>query len=153
LCKYSLHKKTQYNGIFDVERGSQHEFPPYILGDKICPLIYWIMALFKTKKNHLILELLFNKHFERLSYCWKCIWYFEKTFYELFTKFDLSVSFLSNVFTCYTIKYIFKMNLAYKKEWGLSSCTMYMYSWMIHKMLTLETWCMKLMMSEQTFTQ
>jgi hypothetical protein len=50
LCKSSLHRKTQYNGLFDIERGSQHEFPPYILGDKIYPLIYWIMTLFKTKK-------------------------------------------------------------------------------------------------------
>jgi hypothetical protein len=42
--------KAQYKGLFYIERGSQHEFPPYILGDKIYPLIYWLMSPFKTKK-------------------------------------------------------------------------------------------------------
>jgi hypothetical protein len=66
-------------GLFDITRGSQHEFPHYILGDKGYPLISWIMTPFKEDVNHTILELLYNKKTQESSKCCgKFFWDFEK---------------------------------------------------------------------------
>jgi hypothetical protein len=43
LCKFGVYIKAQHIVLFDIARGSQHEFPLYILGDKGYPLISWKM--------------------------------------------------------------------------------------------------------------
>jgi hypothetical protein len=57
--------KAQLIVLFDIARGSQHEFPLYILGDKGYPLISWIMTPFKEDVNHTILKFLYNKKHKR----------------------------------------------------------------------------------------
>jgi hypothetical protein len=49
LHTFVLQKNVQYNGLFETNKGFQHGFPPYLLGDKGYPLISWIMKPFKEE--------------------------------------------------------------------------------------------------------
>jgi hypothetical protein len=46
--------------LFELGRGSQNEFFPYLLGDKEYPLISWIITPYKNDGQHYVLEFLYN---------------------------------------------------------------------------------------------
>jgi hypothetical protein len=49
LHTFALDKNVQYNGLFEINKGFQQGFPLYLLGDKVYPLISWIMKPFKEE--------------------------------------------------------------------------------------------------------
>ncbi len=92
-------EKAQHMGLFDITRGSQHEFPHYILGDKGYPLISWIMTPFKEDANHTILKFLYNKKHKRgQSVVQNSFGILKITLRELLRKSKLGVTFLLDVF-------------------------------------------------------
>lgn len=54
LFRSSLYKHDQFQDLFNVNKGIE-EIPPYLLSDKICHLINWIMTPFKDDGHHMIL--------------------------------------------------------------------------------------------------
>jgi hypothetical protein len=62
LRKFSLYKNAWFDGLFELGRGSQNEFFPYLLGDKEYPLISWIMIPYKNdgKFENYVLKILYN---------------------------------------------------------------------------------------------
>jgi hypothetical protein len=68
LCQFGLHKKVEYNGLFEIEKASQNGFAPSFLGDKGYPLISWIITPYKKKGQHFVLELLQNRKHKRNHY-------------------------------------------------------------------------------------
>ncbi len=51
MHNYGLYMRAQYNGFFNIKRGSQNEFPTYILNDKSYLLIFWMMTPFKEERS------------------------------------------------------------------------------------------------------
>jgi hypothetical protein len=61
----SFYQKATYNGLFDLEYGSQGGICPYILEDKDCPLLPLLMIPHKQNVNviHYIFKMFYNKYF------------------------------------------------------------------------------------------
>jgi hypothetical protein len=51
LHSSNFHKNVQYHGLYEINTSLQHEFPPYILGDKDYSVMSWIMTTFKEEAN------------------------------------------------------------------------------------------------------
>jgi hypothetical protein len=60
VCKSTSYWQAQFHGLFIPNKGVDGVLP-YLLSDKTYPLIYWIMMCFKKERQHLILELLYNR--------------------------------------------------------------------------------------------
>ncbi len=92
-------EKAQHMVLFDIARGSQHEFPLYILGYKGYPLISWIMTPFKEDVNHTILKFMYNrKHKSGQSVVENSFVILEITLKESLGKSKLGITFLLDVF-------------------------------------------------------
>ncbi len=45
LCKYAPYRNVEHHGFFVASNTtSQHNFPPYLMGEKTYPLITWIIG-------------------------------------------------------------------------------------------------------------
>lgn len=56
LMQFSVYKKVQQEGLFVVENGSLDGFPPYILVDKDCLLLRWIMNPLKDGRQLFVVK-------------------------------------------------------------------------------------------------
>jgi hypothetical protein len=98
LHKFTFYSKVENHGLFAYDpKFYQHWFPPYLLGDNNYPLITWIMTPFKEKCHHTVLELLYNTRHGHFIVD-NAFGIIKKTFREFFTKFELHVYFVPNVF-------------------------------------------------------
>ncbi len=61
---FTLYRHAQNQSLFDLKKGVDG-FALYLLGDKGYPLIGWIMAPFKEKRQHSILDFLYNKNINK----------------------------------------------------------------------------------------
>ncbi len=96
LCKYAPYRNVEHHGLFVANNTtSQHDFPPYLMGENNYPLITWIIGrkatyCFGTLGQHdtqtrsicwkMLLGFL-KKNFQRISYqnwftCVFCVWCF-----------------------------------------------------------------------------
>ncbi len=60
LKKCRLNQCVVHEGLFDMVARSHDGMPPYLLGNKVYPLLPWLMTHKEEKEVHLILELLHN---------------------------------------------------------------------------------------------
>jgi hypothetical protein len=100
LHKSTLYRKVENHSLFAYDpRFYQYWFLPYLLDDKGYPLMTWIMTPFKEEDHHTVLKLLYNmRHKREHSIVENAFGILKKTFREFFTKFELHVSFVPNVF-------------------------------------------------------
>jgi hypothetical protein len=67
LWLLNFYQKTTFHGLFNYEYRSQNGICPYIFGDIDYPFLPWLMIPHKhaTFVKHIILEVIFNKHYEK----------------------------------------------------------------------------------------
>jgi len=94
-----LYQHVQFHGLFYPNKGVDGVLP-YLLGDKGYPLICWIMTPFKEEGQHSILKLLYNRKHKRGKLVVENFLGILKKIFKEMQKFDLHVTFLSNVCTC-----------------------------------------------------
>ncbi len=104
LHKFSLYKNAWFHGLFELGRGSQNGFFPYLLGDKEYPLISCIMIPYKNDGQHYVLEFLYNIRGKKAhSIVENAFGILKKTFWKLLVKSNLDVFFILEVFICYCL--------------------------------------------------
>jgi hypothetical protein len=81
--------------------GSQEGFAPYLLGDKGCSLLPWIMTPHKEGQQQSVLELLYNrKHKQGQLVVENAFSILKQSFREFLYKTNIGVNLVPNVFTC-----------------------------------------------------
>jgi len=100
LHMFALYKHAQNQGLFDPRKGVDG-FSLYLLGDKGYTLITWIMTPFKKEGQHSILDILYNRKHKRGRLVVENFFSILKKIFRKLQKFELHVTFLHDVFTCY----------------------------------------------------
>jgi hypothetical protein len=67
LWLLNFYQRATFHGLFNYEHRSQDGICPYIFGDKDYPFLTWFIVPHKhaTFVKHTILEVIFNKHYEK----------------------------------------------------------------------------------------
>jgi hypothetical protein len=102
LCKYAPYKNVEHHGLFVANNTtSQHDFPPYLMGEYNYPLITWIIG----RKATYCFGTLGQHDTQTRSICWKMLLGFKKrkTSKEFLIKIGLHVSFVFGVFTIFCL--------------------------------------------------
>jgi len=97
LCKYVPYRNVEHHGLFVASNtASQHDFPPYLMGNKSYLSITWIIG----RRATYCFGTLAQHDTQVGSICWKMLLAFKKkTFIKFLTKIGLHVSFVFDAFT------------------------------------------------------
>jgi len=97
LCKYAPYRNVEHHGFFVASNTtSEHDFPPYLMGEKIYPLITWIIG----RRATYCFGILAQHDTQMGSICWKMLLGFlKKNFKKFLMKINLHVSFVFGAFT------------------------------------------------------